>query len=135
MKPCSYLSFCDWLISLSITILKVIYVVACVSISFLFKDEYYSIAWRRAWLPTHSSILAWRIPWTEKPGGLQSMGLQTVSRTELTQHACTHCSSECIHRIFLNHSSVDEHVGGRYILAIVENAIMHMEVQISLNPV
>ena len=30
---------------------------------------------------THSSILAWRIPWTEKPGGLQSMGLQ--SRTGL----------------------------------------------------
>ena len=25
---------------------------------------------------THSSILAWRIPWTEKPGGLQSMGPQ-----------------------------------------------------------
>ena len=24
---------------------------------------------------THSSILAWRIPWTKKPGGLQSMGL------------------------------------------------------------
>ena len=24
---------------------------------------------------THSSILAWRIPWTEKPGGLQSWGL------------------------------------------------------------
>ena len=27
---------------------------------------------------THSSILAWRIPWTEEPGGLQSMGLQKV---------------------------------------------------------
>ena len=26
----------------------------------------------------HSSILAWRIPWTEKPGGLQSVGLQRV---------------------------------------------------------
>ena len=26
----------------------------------------------------HSSILAWRIPWTEKPGGLQSMGSQRV---------------------------------------------------------
>ena len=25
---------------------------------------------------THSSILAWRIPWTEEPGGLQSMGSQ-----------------------------------------------------------
>ena len=27
---------------------------------------------------THSSFLAWRIPWTERPGGLQSMGLQRV---------------------------------------------------------
>ena len=27
-------------------------------------------------LATHSSILAWRIPWTEEPGGLQSMGSQ-----------------------------------------------------------
>ena len=26
----------------------------------------------------HSSILAWRIPWTEEPGGLQSTGLQRV---------------------------------------------------------
>ena len=25
---------------------------------------------------THSSVLAWRIPWTEEPGGLESMGLQ-----------------------------------------------------------
>jgi len=27
-------------------------------------------------IATHSSILAWRIPWTEEPGQLQSMGLQ-----------------------------------------------------------
>ena len=27
-------------------------------------------------MATHSSVLAWRIPWTEKPGGLQSMGSQ-----------------------------------------------------------
>ena len=27
---------------------------------------------------THSSILAWKIPWTEEPGRLQSMGLQRV---------------------------------------------------------
>ena len=27
---------------------------------------------------THSSILAWRIPWTEEPGGVQSMGSQRV---------------------------------------------------------
>ena len=29
-------------------------------------------------MATDSSILAWRIPWTEEPGGLQSMGLQNV---------------------------------------------------------
>ena len=27
---------------------------------------------------THSNILAWEIPWTEEPGGLQSVGLQRV---------------------------------------------------------
>ena len=27
---------------------------------------------------THSSVLAWKIPWTEEPGGLQSMGSQRV---------------------------------------------------------
>ena len=29
-------------------------------------------------MATHSCILAWRIPWTEEPGGLQSMGLQRI---------------------------------------------------------
>ena len=29
-------------------------------------------------MPTHSNILSWRIPWTEEPGGLQSMWLQRV---------------------------------------------------------
>ena len=31
-------------------------------------------------MATHSSILAWRIPWTEEPGWLQSIGLQTVGQ-------------------------------------------------------
>ena len=37
-------------------------------------------------MATHSSILAWRIPWTEEPGGLQSMGSQsgTTRRLSLT---------------------------------------------------
>ena len=29
-------------------------------------------------MATHSSVLAWEIPWTEEPGGLQSMGSQRV---------------------------------------------------------
>ena len=35
-------------------------------------------------MATHSSILAWRIPWTEKPGGLQSMGSQRVGHDKMT---------------------------------------------------
>ena len=35
-------------------------------------------------MATHSSILAWRIAWTEEPGGLQSLGLQTADMTEAT---------------------------------------------------
>ena len=31
-------------------------------------------------MPTHSSIFAWRIPWTEEPGGLQSVGSQESDR-------------------------------------------------------
>ena len=41
-------------------------------------------------MATHSSILAWRIPWTVEPGGLQSMGSQRVrhdSVTEQQQHS------------------------------------------------
>ena len=32
-------------------------------------------------MANHSSILAWKIPWTEEPGGLQSMGLQESDTT------------------------------------------------------
>ena len=35
-------------------------------------------------MATYSSILAWRIPWTEEPGGLQSMGWQRVGQIEVT---------------------------------------------------
>ena len=31
-------------------------------------------------MATNSSILAWEIPWTEEPGGLQSLGLQSQTR-------------------------------------------------------
>ena len=38
----------------------------------------------------HSSILAWKIPWTEEPGGLQSMGSQRVRRNWACMHAHTY---------------------------------------------
>ena len=39
-------------------------------------------------LTTHSSILAWEIPWMEEPGGLQSMEPQEVDTTERLTHTC-----------------------------------------------
>ena len=36
-------------------------------------------------MATHSSILAWEIPWTEEPGGLQSMGSQGVRHNLVTK--------------------------------------------------
>ena len=39
-------------------------------------------------MTTHSSILAWEIPWTEEPSGLQSMGSQK-SRTQLSDLSAT----------------------------------------------
>ena len=54
-----------------------------------------SLGWKdplKKGMATHSSILAWRIRWTEKPGGLQSMGV-AKGQTQLKQpstHAHTH---------------------------------------------
>ena len=51
-------------------------------------------------MATHSSILTWRIPWTEEPGGIQSMGSQSQTRlsdythtrlrSALQMHPCAH---------------------------------------------
>ena len=41
-------------------------------------------------MAAHSSILAWRTPWTEEPGGLQSMGLQRVRHDCANTHTHTH---------------------------------------------
>ena len=41
-------------------------------------------------MTSHSSILAWKIPRTEEPGGPQSMGLQRVRHDWMTEHACSY---------------------------------------------
>ena len=54
-------------------------------------------------MATHSSILAWRIPWTEEPGGPQSRGCKESDMTEATKHSTAHdciCVKSC-----LDHSS------------------------------
>ena len=49
------------------------------------------ILWSRKWQPTPVFFLTWRIPWTEEPGGLQSIGSQRVGRycmKQLSTHGC-----------------------------------------------
>ena len=49
--------------------------------------QVWSLSWedpQEEEMATHSSILAWRIPWAEEPGGLQSMGLQRVRHNWMT---------------------------------------------------
>ena len=55
-----------------------------------FDPWVWKIPWRRAW-KHYSSTLAWEIPWTEEPGGLQSVGSQSQTRPKrLSIHARTH---------------------------------------------
>ena len=42
-------------------------------------------------MATHSSILAWRIPWTEEPGGLQPTGHKESDMTEQLQFSSNQC--------------------------------------------
>ena len=48
-------------------------------------------------MATYSSILAWRIPWTEEPGGLQSMVYKELDKTEwLSLHGACYNRGKCI---------------------------------------
>ena len=49
------------------------------------ETEVRSLGWEdplEKGIAIHSSILAWRIPWTEEPGGLQSMSIKELNTTE-----------------------------------------------------
>ena len=50
-------------------------------------------------MATHSSILAWRIPWTEKLGRLKAIGLHKSDRTEVTAH--THAHTHLLSTLFV----------------------------------
>ena len=66
------------------------------TLSIVFSDivynPYYTLNRGKA-MATHTSTLAWKIPWTEEPGGLQSMGSQRVGITEQLHF---HFSLSCI---------------------------------------
>ena len=51
-------------------------------------------------MATHSSILAWRVPWTEEPGGLQSKELQRIGHDWVTKYI--HMHSYCIKKSYIS---------------------------------
>ena len=55
-------------------------------------------------MATHSSILAWRIPWTEEPGGLQSKGLQSWTGLKRLSTQALYGKEKYIRYSMLNHS-------------------------------
>ena len=60
-------------------------------------------------MATHSSILAWKIPWTEEAGGLQSIGYKSRTRLFLFLSECGICVP-CIGRRILIHSATPREV-------------------------
>ena len=52
-------------------------------------------------MATHSSTLAWKIPWMEEPGTLQSMGSQRVGHDWATSHSHSHGLLRCFTALYL----------------------------------
>ena len=77
-------------------------------------------------MATHSRIAAWKIPWTEEPDGLQSMGSQVLYTTE---HTCAHAFY--IYHIFFIYSSLEGQSGCFLVLSAVNSSVMNIGVHIS----
>ena len=85
---------CIILLSVSMMSSKLIQVVVCIRIHSFFSKQFPSYVEKE--MATHSSTLAWRIPWTEEPGGLQSMGLQRVRQDWETSLSSYEYTTGCL---------------------------------------
>ena len=63
-------------------------------------------------LATHSNILAWEIPWTEEPGGLQFIGLQRARCNLVTEHQ-QHSTLQCIRAEYIQSETLQKEVRSR----------------------
>ena len=70
-------------------------------------------------MATHSSILAWKIPWTVEPGGLQSMGSQRVRHDWLSMHTCCQWQRAWVFRAPQRHWLIFQSVNTSSVTSIV----------------
>ena len=75
-------------------------------------------------MTTHSSMLAWRIPWTEEPGGLQSRELQRVGHDWAT-NTHTHTHTQWSSNPTPGHTSRENHTWKRYLHPTVHSSTIY----------
>ena len=73
----------------------------------------WKIPWRRAWQPT-PVFLPGESPWTEEPGGLQSMGSQRVRHNQATKHSTAQGNSE----VFREEKKLEGSLQGKGVLPV-----------------
>ena len=82
-------------------------------------------------MATHSSILAWEIPWTEEPGGLQSMGLQKnqthLSDQTTEQRTYIRCDRGHIFQGFKKKKKISMYTQSHYGLGTWERSLVFEE--------
>ena len=87
-------------------------------------------------MPTHSSVLAWKIPWTEDPGGLQSMGSQRLHRTEWLAHTHTGYKKKKINTqksvafLYSNNQRSEREIKERISFTITSKRIKHIRINL-----
>ena len=72
-------------------------------------------------MATHCSTLAWKIPWTEEPGGLQFIGLQSLTRLSMHTHSIISYEYSTIHNFYGHMSSSGEGNGNPLQYSCLEN--------------
>ena len=83
-------------------------------------------------MATHSTILVWKIPWTEEPGGLQSMGLQRVGHNLVTKlPPCYSFSNLCERPVFFFFFFQIQHISIPVLLLNVRKIIYKKEKETS----
>ena len=81
-------------------------------------------------MATHSSILSWRIPWTEEPGGLQSVGLQRVRHDGAHTHTHTHTHFKWFSNVYTASKALTfPRVKGDILLVLVDDSNLALLVQ------